>query len=234
MARAVAGRVRVATLAQMSAPRESTLLWSVAGGFLLAAGVVVVIAMRRSDDAPLPAPPIDTAEETATAEAASTAASAPSAPLVAAEFARAEVLVVEGSEPVPTTSDTTDAAAGGEGADNAAVAVVAPRGAPNVPPAASALQGLRLTVPIAQVLEPGLPRTRPSLADQRLNWMENLASSQAAEIQRVEAALAAEAQAGPIENERIRRQRLDSLKRVHSVLTSQVAQTRAERGLPPE
>jgi len=214
----------------MSAPRESTVLWSVAGALLLAAGVVVVIAMRPSDDATLPAPPIDTAEETATSESESTAANAPSAPLVAAEFARADVPVVEGAEPTPTTAATTDTTADGEGADNAAVAA---RWAPNMPPAASALQGLHLTVPIAQVLEPGLPRTRPALADQRLNWMENLASSQAAEIERVEAALAAEAQAGPIENERIRRQRLDSLKRVHSVLTSQVAQSRAERGLPP-
>ncbi len=216
----------------MSARRESTLLWSVAGGLLLAAGVVVVIAMRRSDETPLPAPPIDTVDEAVTAEAASTAANAPSAPLVAAEFARAAVPVVEGAEPVPATADTTDPAVEAAGADNAAVAAAG--GAPNVPPAASALQGLRLTMPIAQVLEPGLPPTRPSLADQRLNWMESLASSQAAEIRTVEAALAAEAQAGPIENERIRRQRLDSLKRVHAVLTSQVAQTRAERGLPPD
>lgn len=79
--------------------RSSTLLWSFAGALLLAAGVVVVVAMRPVEDAPRPAPlPLDDPAGTRSAAAPSTQ---PAAPLQPAALTRVEVPTVEPAPVLP-------------------------------------------------------------------------------------------------------------------------------------
>ena len=212
----------------MTSGRDSTLLWSVAGGLLLAAGIVVVVAMRPSDEAPRPAPePLDAPTDTRTAEAARTK---PVEHLAPASLARAAVPTVLPPEAV--------IAAPVEAAPEGAPAAVPP-GAPRpfglsvLPLSATALRRVQLSVPMAQVLQPGVRTPRPPLATQRLEAMENMVAEQEAQIRQLEGTAAEAERAGDTEGARLRRERLVILQRLHGTLRTQLESMRAERAAAP-
>lgn len=211
----------------MTTGRESTLLWSIAGALLLAAGVVVVVAMTPSDEVPLPAPAPPPAES-ATTRLAEAPPSSPAAPLAPSTLIRADVPVVVRAAPPPAVE--VDSAEGVPEADADPSGEVVPEAAPRgaVPPAASALQGVRLAVPIAQALDPTARPVRPPIADQRLDAMENMVAGQEAQIRRLEASLAEAERIGDIEGARLRRGRIATLRRIHGTLDTQLERMRTE------
>lgn len=194
---------------------------------LLAAAVVVVVAMRPSDDVPLPAPP--SLEEPGTAYAAPPPSAIPP-PLVPSALTHADVPIVAPAATGPEVEPAPEVDPVGEGDPSAdSVVVPAHRGAPVVPPAASALQGVHMAVPIAQVLAPGAPVTPPPVAEQRLDAMESLVAGQEAQLRQLEGTLAEAERTGDVDGARLRRDRLATLRRVHGTLRTQLERMRAER-----
>ncbi len=217
----------------MSQGRQGVILWSIAGALLLAAGVVVLVAMRPSVSAPLPEPPAPDVQpsEAQPFEAPPREAPAPDVQPAASPTAPAARAVPGALDPL--AAPVGEAPRADEGS---AVGVAPPPLMPLVPNAVRALRAVHLAVPIADVLAPAGPGAtgpRPSVAEERLDGMEGMVAGQEAQIRRLETALAEAERIGDIDGARLRRGRLAEVRRIHAGLAGQLARMRDGRAASP-